>query len=445
MHANGSRIVCLVVPPALISLSRSVLQNCFSTVVQKRVSTFKCDRSLDLEVALSERLGRIVSHGDVLLTTPGDVKSLELRFLEQLDLANDRQARRNTTQMRRECVQMGRALELMKQGVCMIDEVDLVLHPLRSELNFPIGPKNLIEHAPERWRAVLHLLDGFFSVEKGRVPPHLKDSLRAKEILQTLGEVIHKGCDLRFLQRNPHLILLNEEFYHHEVKPMMCDWLMLWPLGDVGRAFEQASGNREDRGLSEDEVRAYLLHRVTPQRLEVEAPMEVWQACLARAGGGSAAARSSSAWINEVLKGAVGTKAGPHRLELPRPDIGGAVSFEPVARSDYVATRVEATSSGQVRVLLEETEEGARQRGERVERLPAKDAKSMNLSWDWLQVYLPFSLQKIDRVTFGIMSSEQVAAALAEQPLMPLTRAKLAIPFVGRGREEGGLKNHGGC
>ncbi|CAK9118524.1 unnamed protein product [Durusdinium trenchii] len=396
MHANGSRIVCLVVPPALISLSRSVLQNCFSTVVQKRVSTFKCDRSLDLEVALSERLGRIVSHGDVLLTTPGDVKSLELRFLEQLDLANDRQARRNTTQMRRECVQMGRALELMKQGVCMIDEVDLVLHPLRSELNFPIGPKNLIEHAPERWRAVLHLLDGFFSVEKGRVPPHLKDSLRAKEILQTLGEVIHKGCDLRFLQRNPHLILLNEEFYHHE----------------VGRAFEQASGNREDRGLSEDEVRAYLLHRVTPQRLEVEAPMEVWQACLARAGGGSAAARSSSAWINEVLKGAVGTKAGPHRLELPRPDIGGslavrsaarverseqcgagaksvkvggAVSFEPVARSDYVATRVEATSSGQVRVLLEETEEGARQRGERVERLPAKDAKSMNLtlgSWE---------------------------------------------------------------
>eukprot|EP00913_Durusdinium_trenchii_P010616 g9960.t1 len=79
-------------------------------------------------------------------------------------------------------------------------------------------------------------------------------------------------------------------------------------------------------------VRAYLLHRVTPQRLEVEAPMEVWQACLARAGGGSAAARSSSAWINEVLKGAVGTKAGPHRLELPRPDIGGSLAVRSAAR-----------------------------------------------------------------------------------------------------------------
>lgn len=62
-------------------------------------------------------------------------------------------------------------------------------------------------------------------------------------------------------------------------------------------------------------------------------------------------------------------------------------------------------------------------------------------------------LQKIDRVTFGIMTDEQVPVsdrtyfgpmvcsiddvepqvrhALAEQPLMPLTRSKLAIPFVG--------------
>ena len=31
----------------------------------------------------------------------------------------------------------------------------------------------------------------------------------------------------------------------------------------------------QDRGLTEDEVRAYLLHRVTPQRLELEASMEV--------------------------------------------------------------------------------------------------------------------------------------------------------------------------
>ena len=178
----------------------------------------------------------------------------------------------------------------------------------------------------------------------------------ALRILHTLGDVIHKGCDSRFLQRNPHLILLNEEFYHQEVKPMMCDWLMLWLSAEhVGRAFEQQSSNREDRGLTEDEVRAYLLHRVTPMRLELEAPVELWQACLARAGGGSATARASSAWIQDVLTGGFGVTAGPGRLELPRPE--GTASFEPVARSSYVATRLEPRTAGHVRLLLEETEE----------------------------------------------------------------------------------------
>ncbi|OLQ09225.1 hypothetical protein AK812_SmicGene7191 [Symbiodinium microadriaticum] len=106
--------------------------------------------------------------------------------------------------------------------------------------------------------------------------------------------------------------------------------------------------------------------------------------------------------------------------------------------------QVEAETPGNVRVLFEETEEGATMRGERVEKLPAKELGLATGSLKTIvvivtraeillaQIYLPFSLQKIDRVTFGIMSSEQVAAALAEQPLMPLTRAKLAIPFVGK-------------
>lgn len=42
----------------------------------------------------------------------------------------------------------------LKTAPGMIDEVDLVLHPLRSELNFPIGPKNLIEHAPDSWHPI---------------------------------------------------------------------------------------------------------------------------------------------------------------------------------------------------------------------------------------------------------------------------------------------------
>ncbi len=149
MLADGSKLICLVVPHALIVLSRSVLQNAFSSVVQKRVSTFKCDRSLDLEASLSARVLRTQAQGDIMLTTPSDVKSLQLRFIVNLYHANDPRARKNTAMMRRECVEMCRMLEIMQRGICLIDEVDLCLHPLKSELNFPIGPKNLIGHHPE--------------------------------------------------------------------------------------------------------------------------------------------------------------------------------------------------------------------------------------------------------------------------------------------------------
>ena len=36
-------------------------------------------------------------------------------------------------------------LKLFKEGVLLLDEVDLLLHPLKSELNWPIGDKALID------------------------------------------------------------------------------------------------------------------------------------------------------------------------------------------------------------------------------------------------------------------------------------------------------------
>jgi hypothetical protein len=58
--------------------------------------------------------------------------------------------------------------------------------------------------------------------------------------------------------------------------------------------------------------------------------------------------------------------------------------------------------------------------------------KMLNLGRDWLHSYLPHVLQKIDRVSFGIMNAEDYDRAMREDPRMPRTRAKLAIPFVGK-------------
>jgi len=51
---------------------------------------------------------------------------------------------------------------------------------------------------------------------------------------------------------------------------------------------------------------------------------------------------------------------------------------------------------------------------------------------DWLRSFLPHCLQKIDRVTFGLLSKEDYERAVAADPHMPRTRAKLGIPFVGK-------------
>ena len=51
--------------------------------------------------------------------------------MENLDICNDRRSKRNTAALQKETAELGRVLEIFSKGVCMIDEVDLVLHPLR--------------------------------------------------------------------------------------------------------------------------------------------------------------------------------------------------------------------------------------------------------------------------------------------------------------------------
>jgi AAA15 family ATPase/GTPase len=48
-------------------------------------------------------------------------------------------------------------LNIWKNGVLIMDEVDALLHPLKSELNFPIGRKKAIDLAGYRY-LVTHVL-----------------------------------------------------------------------------------------------------------------------------------------------------------------------------------------------------------------------------------------------------------------------------------------------
>lgn len=58
--------------------------------------------------------------------------------------------------------------------------------------------------------------------------------------------------------------------------------------------------------------------------------------------------------------------------------------------------------------------------------------KLLNLCHAWLRTFLPHCLAKINRVSFGLLSSEHCKAALKADPHCPRSRLKLAVPFVGK-------------
>ena len=57
-------------------------------------------------------------------------------------------------------------MEVYKRSCLIMDEVDLLLHPLRSELNFPIGKKHALDVSPQRWLCAIHCCDAVFYVER---------------------------------------------------------------------------------------------------------------------------------------------------------------------------------------------------------------------------------------------------------------------------------------
>jgi hypothetical protein len=56
----------------------------------------------------------------------------------------------------------------------------------------------------------------------------------------------------------------------------------------------------------------------------------------------------------------------------------------------------------------------------------------LNLSHEWLRVLFFHSASKIDRVSFGLLSTEDLAVAKERDPFMPKSRKLLAVPFLGK-------------
>lgn len=137
----------------------------------------------------------------------------------------------------RAAASLSRILKLWRTDtLLMMDEVDLLLHPLKSELNFPIGekaPYDLSHPDGERWGLPIFLLDFCLITKAECSSADYKRVLdifasEVQECEKDLKAAIVDGYACLALQRNPHMILLSTKFYTQVLSPILCRWLGLW-------------------------------------------------------------------------------------------------------------------------------------------------------------------------------------------------------------------------
>ena len=259
--ADGKRLVTQVVPLSLLEFSRSITRERFSAVIRKPVYTFTFDRFMTVTPLLYRKLVKAMDSRAVLISTSTALKAFQLKFVELLHLLD--QSHTETKQFQGKSKEKAKWMEQKKKqngilreqvqicvnilrvfriGTFIIDEVDLILHPLKSELNFPIGRKEPLDLTLNksqkglRWEIPLFLLDAVYYATEGRMTVPMHGSREAQLTLAQIKQVLDDGYAQKSLQRTPHLVLLSRAFYHVKLKPLLARWIVIW------MSFRQASG-----------------------------------------------------------------------------------------------------------------------------------------------------------------------------------------------------------
>ncbi|CAK8987709.1 Calmodulin [Durusdinium trenchii] len=183
MLSQPDVLVTQVMPSPLLDQSRQILRASFSKLMPKRIVTFQFDRQVDdcpeTIMKIYTKLEACRRACGIVVSSPESIKSMLLKFIEQLhalasydfstlapgaSVRSDRElARQRDTLERRSGMAdaVVRLIQLWKMpGRVIMDEVDVLLHPLKSELNFPIGFRDPIDLSGHRWNLPIHLVEG---------------------------------------------------------------------------------------------------------------------------------------------------------------------------------------------------------------------------------------------------------------------------------------------
>ncbi|CAK9037999.1 unnamed protein product [Durusdinium trenchii] len=277
--ADTTRLVCACMPAALLDMSRAVLAERFSSPVLPRpVLTLEFHRQVQATQALLCKLEAAQRGKAAVIAAPNSVKSILLRRIELLLEIHQLQKLRRSTSAEsqkgswlrfpswlsnasdeepgsnrsgpapqsprkeegkvEEVRICGAILSLFHGGVMLLDEVDLLLDPLRSELNWPLGRRypldmtgpgrNLTHRFGFRYTLPFDLLDAVFAAATGCAETAPSNRREAQSALGALAEKIKQGRKTLKVQVTPHFVLLSRDFYVKEMLPHLCDWAALF-------------------------------------------------------------------------------------------------------------------------------------------------------------------------------------------------------------------------
>ncbi|KAK3236835.1 hypothetical protein CYMTET_53053 [Cymbomonas tetramitiformis] len=285
--ADGAKLVVQVVPAELLDFSRGELRRRLGAVAGRTVYTLEFNRFAEVTPALQRKLELARAARAAVVTSPTAIKSLLLKFVEVmhileqsgshqgslaepgaaklvglLGLAARSQPRSSPHEwqpgelqgLREEAARCVSVFEALRDTVLVLDEVDLLLHPLKSELHWPVGAKLPLDFAQAaagdglRWRIPFHLLDALFFACTGRCTDQWSASHTAGAALEAVKEAVTRGIDTHALQRTPHLVLLNRSFYDAALLPALASWMLVW-----------FNHRYPIRGMTDAEVLAYLV------------------------------------------------------------------------------------------------------------------------------------------------------------------------------------------
>lgn len=223
MLATAKSLVVEVVPPALLEFSAGVLRERFGSCVKKTIFTFSFDRYQQVSPQLLAKLEIARFTRAIIVTTPSAVKSFMLKFLElchnlgrQQSLTLEKREKKAIESFfslskvrsllglgshigmsagemspdeilaaRGQLTICDKIFSILRDSVEIMDEVDIILHPLKSELNWPLGAKEPLDFTRSRagnglrWSLPSHLLDAIFSVCDMPIVADIADSRTA--------------------------------------------------------------------------------------------------------------------------------------------------------------------------------------------------------------------------------------------------------------------------